>query len=88
LFTFQGFINLWSFGNLKIKHLNPQRDVMDHRFSHSRKWKKQRVLSVKKIWLEKGDLDESIEASCGQERYFFLTENFIILPGIKKLIWS
>jgi len=57
---------------------------MDHRFSHSRKWKRQHALSVKKIWLEKGDLDESIEASCGQERYFFLTENFIILPGKNK----
>jgi hypothetical protein len=47
---------------------------MDHRFSHSRRWKRQRALSVKKICLEKGDLAEFIGASCGQERYFFLTE--------------
>nr|POF18108.1 hypothetical protein CFP56_62374 [Quercus suber] len=62
-----GFINLWSFGNLKIKPPNAQKGTMDQ-FSHSGKWKRQQIHSVKRICLAKEDLAEFIEALCNQER--------------------
>ena len=75
--SFQGFINLRSFGNLKIKPPNTQKGTMDQ-FSHSGKWKRQQIHSVKRICLAKEDLAEFIEALCNQERYvlqvFFLTK--------------
>ena len=57
--TFQGFINLWSFGNLKIKPPNTPKGNMDQ-FSHSGKWKRQQIHSVKRICLAKEDLAEFI----------------------------
>ena len=69
--TFQGFINLWSFGNLKIKPPNTPKGTMDQ-FSHSRKWRRQLIHSVKRICLAKEDLAEFIEALCNQERYVLL----------------
>lgn len=69
LSVFQGFTELWSIGNLKIKHLNLQRDIVDRQFLHSRKWKKQHALSVMRIFLEKGVLVGSTGALCVQERY-------------------
>ena len=66
--SFQGFINLWNFGNLKIKSPNTQKGTMDQ-FSHSGKWKRQQIHSVKIIFLAKEDLAEFIVALCNQERY-------------------
>ena len=65
---FQGFINLWSFGNLKIKPPNTPKGTMDQ-FSHSGKWKRKQIHSVKRICLAKEDLAEFIQALCNQERY-------------------
>ncbi|KAL0004136.1 hypothetical protein SO802_011697 [Lithocarpus litseifolius] len=62
------FINLWSFGNLKIKSPNTPKGTMDQ-FSHSGKLKRQQIHSVKRICLTKEDLAEFIEALCNQERY-------------------
>ena len=66
--TFQGFINLWCFGNLKIKPPNTPKGTMDQ-FSHLGKWKRQQIHSVKRICLAKEDLTEFIEALCNLERY-------------------
>lgn len=68
--TFQGFINRWSIGNLMIKPHNPQKDtIMVHQFSHSKKWKRQHVHSVKRICSEKEDLVAYTEELCSQGRY-------------------
>lgn len=48
-----------SSGNLKIKHRSPPRNAMARPFSRSRRWKRQPVHSVMRIWSGKEDLVES-----------------------------
>jgi hypothetical protein len=66
---FQGPINRWSSGNSMIQHPNTRKGaIMAHQFSHSRKWKRQHVHSVTRIFSGKEDLAVYTEELCAQER--------------------
>ena len=73
----QGFTNRWSTGNSKINQSNPRKGIVDHQYSHSRRWRRQHAPLAMTTFLGKGGLAEFTRALCGQERYCSTLSNHI-----------